>query len=216
MITASISGTQQILFRDVDWRDYGYFLRMFADRPGVRLTYDRGRLEIMPVSFEHEGFAEFIGYLILTLAQVLKLDFEPGGTTTLRLRRKLRGLEPDKCYWIKDVPRVRGKARISLPKDPPPDLAVEIDITSSSLDRMAIYATLKIPEIWRFDGRTLSFHVLNSGGVYQTVPSSRLFPFVKPADLLRILRRRKAVGSVEALEEFRHWVRQNVAGNGRR
>lgn len=216
MITASISGAQPILFRDVDWRGYGYFLRMFANRPGVRLTYDRGRLEVMPVSFEHEGFAELIGYLVLTLAQVLKLDFEPGGTTTLRLRRKLRGLEPDKCYWINNASRVRGKARISLPKDPPPDLAVEIDITRSSLDRMAIYASLKIPEVWRFNGRTLSFHILDSAGVYQAVPSSRLFPFVKPADLLRTLRRQKAVGSVGALDEFREWVRQKVAGNGKR
>ena len=88
--------------------------------------------------------------MIFTLTQELHLPFHLGRSTTLRRRRKQRGLEPDDCYWIAHASDMRGKTAFNSRTDPPPDLAIEVDITHSSLDRMAIYAKLRVPEVkWR-------------------------------------------------------------------
>ena len=213
MTTANVFGRKRIIFRDVDWREYGYFLHMFADRPAVRLTYDRGRLEIMTVSREHGFYARLLCCLITILTQELGLPISPGGSVTLRLRRKLRGLEPDECFWITNTHRLREGKKFSLRRDPPPDLAVEIDITRRSINRMDIYRSLRIPEVWLFDSRSLSFYVLGSDGTYQLVPSSRVFPFLKPKDLLRFLLRKGAMSDMNpVLLDFRSWVRQQTRG----
>lgn len=210
MSTAAVFGRKRLLLRDVDWPAYGQFLRMFRSHPGVRLTYDRGKLEIMTLSHKHESYGEFLGALVFALVDELGLTLKQGGSNTLRRRRWRRGLEPDKCYWITSEPLVCGKDVIDLRTDPPPDLAVEIDITHSSLDRMGICAALRIPEVWRFDGLSLTFHVLGSDGGYQQVPASQLFPFLKPEDLLRFLKGKLTQAENLVVREFRAWVRQQT------
>ncbi len=214
MATATVFGRKRLLLRDVDWRTYCHFLRIFQNRPATRITFDQGRLEIMTLSHKHESYGELLGQLVVTLTQELKLPIKHGGSTTLRRRRKQRGLEPDKCYWIISEPQVRGKKRIDLRKDPPPDLALEIDITHSSLNRMAIYAALGIAEVWRFDGVALTFHVLGQNGTYQQVSSSRLFPFVQPHDLVQFLHQSLKVDENTVIERFRAWIRQQLAAPG--
>ena len=210
MSTAAVFGRKRLLLRDVDWRIYRQFLRMFQSRSGVRLTYDRGKLEIMTLSHKHESHGEFLGALVFALVDELGLTIKQGGSNTLRRRRLRRGLEPDKCYWITSEPLVRGKEAIDLRTDPPPDLAVEIDITHSSLDRMGIYAALRIAEVWRFDGLSLTFHALDSDGAYQQVPSSRLFPFLKPETLVGFLKAKLTQAENLVVREFRAWVRQQI------
>lgn len=210
--TPRVFGYRRIIFRDVEWQTYGYFLRMFADRPAIRLTYDRGRLEIMPKSEQHEFFSRLLCFLIGALTQELHLSLSPGGSTTLRSRQKLRGLEADECFWITHLPRRRRKKGTDARQVLPPDLAVEINISRSSLDRMGIYAALRVPNVWRFDGRSLSFHALASDGAYHQVASSRLFPFLKPKDLLRFLKGISMDDDINALlSDFRAWVRQKIS-----
>ena len=158
-----VSSEQRLVLEDVSWRTYERLLRIFDERPAIRLTYDRGCLEIMTISHEHESYGRFLGRLVVTLTEELGLLLKEGGSTTFRRRHKQRGLEPDNCYWIESEPQVRGKLEIDLTIDPPPDLAIEIDVTHGSLDRLAIYATLGVPEVWRFDGQTLCFHMLEKG-----------------------------------------------------
>ena len=137
------------VLHDVDWCTYTRLLRALGRQGGFRLTYDRGTLEIMSPLWEHERPAYFLGRFIDVLTEELRLPCEPGRTVTLWRRRKSRGLEPDNCYWIASVERLAGKTHIDLRVDPPPDLAIEIDFTRSSLDRMSIYAALGVPEVWR-------------------------------------------------------------------
>jgi Uma2 family endonuclease len=148
------------------------------------------------------------------LTEELGLPVKAGGSTTFRRRRKRRGIEPDDCYWIADEPRVRGKRRIDLRTDPPPDLAIEVDVTSSSLDRMGIYAALGVPEVWRLEGQTLTFQVLAPKGQYAQKATSLAFPWLAPADLVPYLALRGQMDENAVVAQLRTWVRQRHAGRG--
>lgn len=184
--TADRAARKLVLYH-VDWQTYSRLLRAFARRPSLRLTYDRGVLEIMAPLHAHESDSRFLSRQAITLSEELGLPIKAGGSTTFRRRKKRRGLEPDDCFWIANEPKMRGKRTFDPRIDPPPDLAIEIDVTGSSLERMSIYAVLKVPEVWRLDGQALSFHVLGPDEHYTQVPRSQAFPGVMPTDLMHYL-----------------------------
>src|SRR5207249_86588 len=109
------------------WNEYSRMLRFFAERPGYRLTYDRGTLEIMSPLFEHEFGADLLGRFVVVLTEEMGLPLQAGRSTTFRSRRMRRGLEADHSWWIAHALQIRGKRRIDLRVDPPPDLAIEVD-----------------------------------------------------------------------------------------
>ncbi|MBI3411111.1 MAG: Uma2 family endonuclease, partial [Planctomycetes bacterium] len=159
----------RLILNDVDWQTYTRLLHALDERH-LRLTYDRGVLEIMTLSYRHESVARFLGRLAVTLSEEFDLPIREGGSTTLRRPRRQKGLEPDNCYWIKNASQIQGKTKIDLRTDPPPDLAIEVDVTHSSLNRMEIYAKLAIPEVWRLDDKGLTFHVLGTDKNFAEVP----------------------------------------------
>src|SRR5262245_53288176 len=199
----------------VDWRTYSRLLYAFAERPGIRLTYDRGELEIMSPLLEHDDDGQFLADLVFVLTEELGLPLKRGGSTTLRRRRRRRGIEADACFWIANAHKMAGRRRLNLRSDPPPDLALEVDVTHSSLDRLSIYAALGVPEVWRLDGDTLTFHVLAAKSKYTGAAASRSFPLVTPADLLGFLQQARQAGDENTVvRQFRDWVRQRRAGAG--
>src|SRR5947207_6710177 len=133
----------------VDWRMYTQLLRAFAERPGIRLTYDRGELEIMSPLLEHDDPAGFLGSMVLLLTLELGMPLKHGGSTTLRRRLRRRGIEADKCFWIANAHPMQGVGRLNLRLHPRPDLPIEVDVSRSSLNRLAIYPALRAPEVWR-------------------------------------------------------------------
>ena len=151
---------------------------------------------------------------VIALTEELNLPLQGARSTTLRRRRRQRGLEPDECYWIAGAAFVRGLDKIDLRRDPPPDLALEIDITHSSLDRLSIYAALAIPEIWRLSEQALVFHVLAPSGDYVVQSHSRAFPQLTPTDLMPFLALRGQDEENAIIRQFRAWVRQHVATGG--
>lgn len=207
-ISPRTSTEQHFLLHNVSWQTYTRLLHAFADRPGIRLTYDRESLELMTLTHEHESYSEILSRLVYTLTEELNLPVKGGGSTTFRRRRRKRGLEPDSCWWIASEPRVRGKTVINLAKDPPPDLALEIDITHSSLDRLSIYAALGVPEVWRLENKTLVCHLLGSDGHYTTSPTGRAFPHLVVADISGFLALLGQVDENAVVRQFRAWVRQ--------
>jgi Uma2 family endonuclease len=197
----------------IDWRTYTRLLWVFAEHPGIRLTYDRGELEIMSPRLEHDDDAWFLGDLVFVLTEELGLPLKRGGSTTLRRRLRQRGIEADACFWIANAHRMAGRRRLDLRTDPPPDLALEVDVTHSSLDRLAIYAALRVPEVWRLEGATLTFHVLQPDGSYRVSPTSQSFPQLTPADLLGFLHQaRQAADENAVVRQFREWLRRRGAG----
>jgi Uma2 family endonuclease len=187
---------------------YTRLLRAFEGRR-FRITYDRGTLEIMSPLWEHERPAYVLGRFIDVLTEELRMDCEPGRSVTLRRRRKHRGLEADNCYWIASAPRLQGRTRLDLRTDPPPDLAIEVDITSSSLDRMSIYVALSVPEVWRVEATGLTFNVLVAGA-YQVRSHSLAFPQLAATDLLAFLAQVGQTPTTTLALQFRDWVRQQL------
>ncbi|HJT76489.1 MAG TPA: Uma2 family endonuclease [Gemmataceae bacterium] len=197
----------------MDWQTYSRLLWIFAERPAIRLAYDRGELEIMSPSLEHDWDGRFLGDLVYVLTDELALPLIRGGSTTMRRRARRRGIEADECFWIANAHRMAGRRRLDLRRDPPPDLAIEVDVTHSSLDRLGIYASLGIPELWRLDRDTLTFYVLGEDGNYASATASRSFPLVRPADLLPFVQQaRQAVDQNAIMRQFREWVRQRQQG----
>jgi Uma2 family endonuclease len=211
MATVHSPPEQRFVLHGIPWRTYLRLLRVLTDRPGVRLTYDRGTLELMTLSHEHESYAYLLSRLVDALTEELGLPVKGGGSTTFRRRKRRRGLEPDACWWIASEALVRGKTEIDLRRDPPPDLGLEVDVTHSSLDRLSIYAALGIPEVWRLEGQALLCHLLGSDGRYAVSPSSRAFPNLAPADLLQFVALRGQMDENAIVRQFRAWVRQRLA-----
>src|SRR5207248_8848460 len=143
----------------------------------IQLTYDEGRLEIMTLSPQHEILKKFIGRLIEQLTLELDIPIKSLGSTTIARKDLERGLEPDECYYIGRERLVRGRMKISFRKDPPPDLAVEVDVSRSSVSRQRVYAALGVPEMWRYDGELHVLH-LQANGEYVERERSLSFPFL--------------------------------------
>jgi Uma2 family endonuclease len=193
----------------VSWSEYSAFLRAFAERPGFRLTYDQGTLEIMSPSLRHDRPGRFLAQLVWVLTDELDLPIVAGGSATMRRRLKKRGVEADDCFWIENAQQMEDRLNLDLRRDPPPDLAIEVDVTNSSLNRMAIYAALRVPELWRLEGDVLQFFILQANGKYKETERSKAFPQVTPADLMRfVVRGRRAGDQHRILRDFRKWVRK--------
>jgi Uma2 family endonuclease len=202
---------QRIVLDNVSWEGYTHFLRAFP-HGHVRLTYDGGVLELMTLSHKHESLGQFLGRLVITLTEEFNLPIKAGGSTIFRKKRKQKGLESDNCYWIAHEPDVRGKTVIKLRTDPPPDLAIEVDVTHSSMNRMRIYAALRIPEVWRADKNGLAFVVLNAAGKYDEVTNSPTFPLpITGAELMRFAAMRDQMDENAVIREFRIWIRDQIA-----
>jgi Uma2 family endonuclease len=212
MATVRFPTVQRLVLPGIDWRTYQRLLRAFDEHAGIRLTYDRGALEIMTLTLGHESWGHLLSRFVVILTEELNLPLAAGGSTTIRRRRSRRGLEPDECYWIQNEALVRGRNRIDLRVDPPPDLAIDVDISRSSLDRLGICAALGVPEVWRFDGQTLTFHVLGANGEYTVSSHSRAFPLLAAGDLTAFLLQRGQTDENTLGRQFRAWVRQQLAG----
>jgi Uma2 family endonuclease len=207
--TAPSAAPPSAVLQDIDWPTYTRLLWAFEGRRRVRMTYDRGTLEIMSPLWEHEQPAYLVGRFIDVMTEELGLLCRAGRSVTLRRKRKRRGLEPDNCYWIANAPRLQGKRKLDLRIDPPPDLAVEIDVTSSSIDRMSIYAALSVPEVWRLSTEGIAFHILEAGA-YQVRTNSLSFPQLASADLPAFLAQWGQTDDTTLVRHFREWVRQHM------
>ena len=209
---------RSLVLHGIDWRTYTRLLRAFdLSHSKVRMTYDRGDLEIMAPLMRHESPPNVLGRFVIVLTEELGLGVRSGGSTTLRRRRLQRGLEPDRCWWIANEPAMRGKMDLDLRTDPPPDLAIESDVTSSSLDRMGVYVALRVPEVWRWeDDGTLTFELLQANRTYASNSTSLAFPFVTPADFVAHLALLANSEENAVVRQFRDWVRQKIAGGAAR
>src|SRR5215210_4958925 len=192
---------------NIDWDEYEHLLtQMESFYPGHRLSYDRGRLIVVSPKREHEFFKVFVGKMSQVLAEELGLEVEATGATTLRRKELGRGVEPDESFYVQNAANVVGRLEFDMNVDPPPDVAIEIDMTNDSLDKFPIYAALGVPEVWRYDGKTTHFYKL-AGENYETIRNSIAFPLLTAEDLTRCLRQSKVEGQTATLKAFRQMLR---------
>jgi len=198
------------VFSAISWNDYEAMLRIVGDRP-IRVTYDRGDLEILMPSQRHEQYSRLLGKLVEEVAQELGLDYLALGMTTWRRHDMERGLEPDQSYYIRHEAIVRQKDAIDLAVDPPPDFAIEVDITRSSLDRLGIYAQLGIPEVWRFDGSRLTIYRLSEHATYTPGDASTCLPNLTADAVVRLVELGRTLPTSQWVRALREFVADHLA-----
>lgn len=206
MTTTLIPSPDRVILQNISWQSYQSLIRDFELEPALRLTYDRGTLEIRMPLDPHETFKKLLGRLIEAATEEIDLEIRSLGSRTCDREDLARGLEPDQSYYIQNEAQVRGVTQIDLTQCPPPDLAVEVDITSSSLNRFSIYANLNVPEIWRYDGQTLTMYTLQATE-YQICDRSAALPILTAEDVVRFLALHSSVGENSLIKQFRQWIR---------
>ncbi len=190
----------------VGWAGYQALLKIVGDH-GPRLTYTRGNLELMSPLFPHEGSSKRLGRMVETIAEELEIPIRPVRSMTLSREDLDRGLEPDESYYIVNVGRIGNRIEFNFEVDPPPDLAIEVEITSGILDKLEIYAKLGVPELWRFDGEILTVLLLQANGVYDLSPRSFAFPFLPMDVVAQFLLDPEISDESRWIRTFRRWVR---------
>ena len=206
-----ISPGQRIYLPDISWEEFEQILLELGEKRITRIAYCAGELEIWMPLPEHERIKVLISNLLVVLLEELDLPWESLGSSTFKNSSMKTGIEPDDCFYIKNCQTILGKKRLDLEIDPPPDLAIEIDLTSPT--RLGAYEALGVPEIWRYQQGKLSIFILVDGHYVESVTSS-LFPTLPiNEEFTRILDRSSEILMSEARKEFRQWVRKNLAMN---
>ncbi len=224
MLTTATVAEQRVLLKNISWQTFETILAEMGEDRVIRLAYDHGLLEIMTPLLPHEHNNRLIHNLIVALAEELNgppevapaarpcklnLNLKSVGSLTCKRPDLQRGVEPDSGFYIQNEPLVRGNREIDLTTDPPPDLVVEVDFTSSSLDQLPIYAALGVPELWRYDEPVMQIYQLLEG---QYVPRilSPTFASLPLTEIPQFLEESLRIGEVSMLRSFRAWVRQQL------
>jgi Uma2 family endonuclease len=196
----------QVVLSGVSWETYQRLLAEHQDKNGTRFTYNEGTLEIMVLSARHEQPNRILSLLVEVLAEEFGVDLCPLGSTTFQRAELLKGFEPDSAFYLEHASAVWGR-EVDPALDPPPDLIIEVDVTSSSLDRFPIFAAFGVPEVWRYDGsRVAIFHL--HGGRDSEAEFSRAFPPLRGVEATRLLEDSRQTRSTEWLRRVRDWARQ--------
>ena len=199
---------QRIQLQEVNWNEFEAILDELGDKRACRIAYSDEVLEIRMPSPEHEVDKELIGDMVKILLEELDIDNECFGSTTFKRQDLAKGIEPDQCFYIENHAVMIGKRRIDLTVDPPPDLAIEVDVTSKT--GLDAYLALSVPELWRFEDGRLRVSLLQNGQ-YQDVSSSPHFPQFPLMDgISHFLDRSQTEGRSQTLKAFRRWVRELI------
>jgi Uma2 family endonuclease len=208
MATAAraIYADPQVVLPNVSWETYEKLLEDLADCSVPHLTYDRGVLEIMSPTSEHEEYNRALNSIVELVAAELEVRVRVLGSSTFKRKDLKRGFEPDSCFYVASAQRIRGKKKLDLKVDPPPDLVVEIDITTSSIPKMPIFAHFGVPEVWQYDGSSLRMFKLQRDK-YTKIERSLAFPLLTPRMLEDFLTKSQEREDHPRLVRFiRDWV----------
>lgn len=196
----------RVILQGVGWATYKALMADIGDNRSCRIAYDQGILEIRMPLQEHEVPKVLIADFVTAIADELEIEVMQLGSLTLEQEELRRAIEPDTCFYIQNEALVRSK-NIDLQIDPPPDLAIESDYTSSSLNKFNIYASLGVPELWRYRRQSLEVYQLVEGN-YELSQTSLVFPFLPIAEIPGLIEQSKVVGQRAVVRLFRTRIRE--------
>ncbi|MBD2615505.1 Uma2 family endonuclease [Nostoc punctiforme FACHB-252] len=199
---------QRVLLQDVTWQELETILEELGEHRAARIAYDNGILEIMAPLPEQKFDKEIISDLVKALLEELNTEFISLGSTTFKNQAMAQGIEPDQCFYIKNESKIRGKKRLDLTVDPPPDLALEIDITSRTHPN--IYQALKVPELWRFERGKLKINILQDGHYVESGQSLNFPLFPLTETIPQYLEQSATAGRNVTLKAFRAWIKKQI------
>jgi Uma2 family endonuclease len=193
--------------RDITWQEFEEILEELSETRRVRIAYSQGTFEMMAPSPEHERAIVIIADVVKVMLRVQRRPWESLRSSTFK-RLNLAGVEPDDCFYIQHQHAVIGKNRLDLTVDPPPDLAIESDVTSQT--RTDAYLAIAVPELWIYDSSkgagNLTINLLQ-GDRYVESETSLTFPTIPVTDLIpHVIDRAKQIGTSQALLEFEDWL----------
>ncbi|ACK73117.1 protein of unknown function DUF820 [Gloeothece citriformis PCC 7424] len=199
---------QQILLVGVNWPDFEAILNELGEHRSSRMSYYQGTLEIMTPLPEHERVKVILGDLLKVLMDELNLNWESLGSTTFKGEKMGAGIEPDDCFYLQNYALMIGKDRIDLSVDPPPDLAIEVDVTSQT--NLKIYEALQVPEVWRYEQGKITIYLLQEGKYIESDVSANFNNFPIRESISQFLEMSKTRGTTQTLRAFRQWVREQL------
>lgn len=194
-----------LILRDVSWEAYEELLDAVGEAKHLRISYDQGTLQIMTLSSEHEVYSYLINDLVRLLSIRLRIKVLCFGSATMKKPRRNKGLEPDVCFYVQSAALIGNNIQLDFSSDPPPDIAVEIDVHHESLSKFPIYAALGVSEIWRYDGQSLTIYHLKED-TYTVAESSLALPMLASSTLTEFLSRSKHEDQYEILLAFENWL----------
>ena len=206
MSTTTLHHEQRVILQNVRWNTYEALLHASQENGTLRLTYDRGQLEIMTPSAEHERLKEIITLLVNIIAEEKVTDISGFGSTTFRREDLERGFEAAACFYIRNAKKMRGKTNIDLNSDPAPELVIEVDITQSSLNKLSIFAQFGIEEVWRYDQRELRIFSLEKSD-YVQLKKSKAFPDLNSTVIAHFIDESRKTDRPTWLRRLREWAR---------
>ena len=195
--------------KDISWQMFEQILDELGESRAARVSYSKGVLEIMSPLLEHEFDKKIIGRLVEILLEEMDIEFSPSGSTTFKKENMAQGVEPDDSFYIQNELAIRGKNKVDLATDPPPDLAIEIDITSRTA--FTNYEDLGVPELWRYNGQKLQINLLQNGKYIESENSRIFYQFSQLTEMIhRYVEDSKVVGRNATMKAFRNWVREQL------
>lgn len=202
----------RVVLNGVSWQTFKALLAELGEHRSCRLAYDQGILEIMVPYQEHEVPKVLIADFVTAASDELEIEAMQLGSLTLEREDLTRAVEPDTCFYIQNESLVRSK-NIDLSNDPPPDLVIESDYTSSSLNKFNIYASLGVPELWRYRKPTLQVYQLIEGK-YEQTGKSKALPFLPIAEIPGFIEQSKTIGQRASVRLFRARIREILQSSG--
>lgn len=201
-----ITPENRVILKGVSWSTFKALLADVGDDRAWRIAYDRGVLEIRMPLEEHEEPKRLIESFVEAIVDELEIELRSLGSLTIEREDLTRAVEPDSCFYIQNEYLVRGR-NINLPNDPPPDLVIESDYTNSSVNKLTIYASLGVPEIWRYQRQSLQVYQLVEGK-YQKCDRSLAFPLLPVAEIPGFIEQSRTIGQRSAVRLFRQRIRE--------
>jgi Uma2 family endonuclease len=199
---------QSTILHDIDWSQFESILDDLGEKRRTRIAYLDGVLEIVMPLPEHEKIKVLLADFVKASLDAMELDFECYGSTTFKAKAKRAGLEPDDCFYIQNNVAMRGIHELDMAIDPPPDLAIEVDVTSKT--KFDVYRTLGVPELWLYD-KILKIYIL-SDGEYLESELSPTFGNIPIRDIIaKFLKLSLSKGRSAAMRDFRAWIETNLS-----
>jgi Uma2 family endonuclease len=199
---------QSTVLHDINWQQFESILQDLGDKRRSRIAYLNGVLEIALPLPESERIKVLIRDFVQVLMDKMGIDFEGFGSTTFKRIDKLAGLEPDDCFYIQNNVAMRGIRKLDMTIDPPPDLAIEVDVTSKT--KFNVYRILGVPELWLYD-QSLKIYILRDGE-YVESELSPIFGAIPIRDVItQFLEMSLSEGRSKAMKAFRLWMQENLS-----
>jgi Uma2 family endonuclease len=195
---------QRVVLASVSWATYCALVDESQENRG-RMTYDQGVLEIMSPMLSHETAKALLGRMVERFTEIRDIDMRSSKSTTFRRSELQRGFEADESYYIQHFANLLGKREVDLAFDPPPDLVIEIEMTRSAINKLALFASMEIPEVWRYDGSVLILSAL-SGDAYEEITESKVLPGFPVQLASQLLAMRSEVSETDLIRRFARQV----------